>query len=167
MGTFRFITAWQAFLAMSLFALPAVAASIKLDGGIRTAIYDENYKAGLGGELGLLKPLSEDWDIGLHLNYLHFRIKTENWTPVDEMGGYVTAYIRPKLNLDFSLRLGPHIGFSYVKNPYADLGGDLMAYYGLNPNLDLYAAFIPSFLIGKNSQAMIRIGLGLEYSLGN
>ena len=41
-----------------------------------------------------------------------------------------------------------------------------MAVFKTTPALDFYAVVVPSFFIGKNSQAMTRIGLGLEYHAG-
>jgi hypothetical protein len=140
--------------------------SIKLDLGLRASIYDDNYEKGLGGELGMTKGMNSDWVLGLHLNYTYFRAKTELWDPVQEFGGYLTAYYLPKTDLDFSLQLGPHLGFSHVYNNYIDVGGDLMASFQVQPQTHLYVAFVPAFFIGTNSQALIRIGIGAEYNPG-
>jgi hypothetical protein len=108
------------------------------------------------------------WDLGLHLNYTHFAAKTDNWEPVDEIGAYVGAYYKPKIDQAFWLRIGPHAGFSKVGDfNYIDLGGDVMAVFKTTPTLDIYGAFMPSFLIGENGQALIRIGLGVQYHAPN
>ncbi len=155
-------------LATLLCLSPFLASAAPVwDLGVRADIYDENYELGVGGELGVIAPSSETWDFGLHLNYTHFSPQTENWTSAEEYGGYVAAYWKPKIDQAFWLRLGPHAGYSYINNHYADLGGDVMAVFKTTPALDFYAAFIPSFFVGKHSQAMIRIGLGLEYHAGS
>jgi hypothetical protein len=156
----------QALAALLCLApFPASAAPV-LDLGLRAAIYDENYELGVGAELGVIAASSETWDFGLHLNYTRFEPQTENWTAANEFGGYVAAYWKPKIDQAFWLRLGPHLGYSYLVDHYADLGGDVMAVFKTTPALDFYAAFIPSFFVGEHPQAMVRIGLGLEYHAG-
>ena len=151
---------------LSLFIMPVMAGPWQFDAGLRGSIYDDNYKLGLGGELGLVKGLGADWDLGLHANYSHFRIKTENWTPADEFGGYLTVYYLPKIEQDFSLKIGPHLGYAYIRSHYVDVGGDVKAVVQIVPTTSVYAAFIPGFFVGKNPQALIRVGLGINYSLG-
>jgi hypothetical protein len=156
-------TALAAFLCLAPFL--ASAAPV-WDLGLRADIYDENYELGVGGELGAIVPSGDNWDFGLHLNYTHFAPQTENWEAADEFGGYVAAYWKPKIDQAFWLRIGPHLGYSHVVGHYADLGGDVMAVFKTTPALDFYAAFIPSFFVGEHPQAMVRIGLGLEYHAG-
>jgi hypothetical protein len=163
------LTALLPFLCLA--ALAPKATAIDLDLGLRASIYDENYKLGVGGELGVIMPATAAIDLGLHLNYTNFRAKTETFVDATELGGYVTAYFHPAIDQGFSLRLGPHIGYSALGNSdnresYLDLGGDVMAVFQATPMFSFYAAFIPSFLIGPDSQSLIRIGLGLQYSMG-
>jgi len=151
-------------LAALLCLAPFFAAAAPIgDVGLRADIYDDNYKLGVGGELGIISPLNDDWDIGLHLNYNHFEPQTDGWNAAEELGAYVGAYWKPKIDQAFWLRLGPHVGYSHVVDHYVDVGGDVMAVFKTTPSLDFYAAVVPSFFIGKNSQAMTRIGLGLEF----
>jgi hypothetical protein len=143
------------------------AGPLDLNAGLRAAIYDENYKLGYGLELGLLQNLSPVFDVGLHLNYTRFNEKTPEWGDTDEMGGYVTAYYIPTLaDQPFEARLGPHIGGTrVVESWHLDLGGDAMVLFQVADKTKFYAAFIPSYLIGKESQGLIRIGFGIEYRL--
>jgi hypothetical protein len=157
-------TALLAFLC--LLPIAASAAPLALDAGLRASIYDENYKLGVGGELGAIAALSDGMDIGAHFNYSHFAPKTENRTAADEFGGYAALYFKPKFDQAFWLRIGPHLGYSRVVNDYVDLGGDAMAVFKATPTLDFYGAFIPSYFIGKGGQTLIRIGLGIEYRTG-
>ena len=153
----------MAFAACLCLAPFLACAAPVWDLGLRADIYDENYKLGVGGELGAVVSANDAWDLGLHLNYSHFAPQTENWTAAEEAGGYVAAYFKPKIDQAFWLRLGPHVGYSHVVDHYLDLGGDVEAVFQTTPALDFYAAFIPSFFVGKDSQAMVRIGLGLQY----
>jgi hypothetical protein len=155
-----------ALAALLCLAPMAASAAPVLDLGLRASIYDENYELGVGGELGAIASAGEAWDLGLHLNYSHFAAQTENWTSAEEFGGYVAAYFKPRIDQAFWLRLGPHLGYSHVVDHYLDLGGDVQAVFKTTPALDFYAAFVPSFFIGEHSQAMIRIGLGLQYRAG-
>ncbi|HKP97098.1 MAG TPA: hypothetical protein VJ385_15215 [Fibrobacteria bacterium] len=148
--------------------IPARAASpLDLDAGLRAAIHDDNYKLGVGGELGAVSPATPVWDLGLHLNYTHFTSKVpEAIGDVDEWGGYVTAYFKPAIDQGFSLRLGPHVGYAKIGSSYLDVGGDVMAVFKATPVLSFYGAFIPSWMVGSGGQALVRIGLGLEYNTG-
>jgi len=151
-------------LAALLCLAPFLAAAAPVwDLGLRADIYDDNYKLGVGGELGAIVPANDDWDFGLHLNYGHFEPQHDGLSATDELGAYVAAYWKPKIDQAFWLRLGPHVGYSHVADHYVDLGGDAMAVFKTTPALDFYAVVVPSFFIGKNSQAMTRIGLGLQY----
>ncbi len=166
MGKFRLLVAWLPLLAMPIVADPFLSGPIDYDAGLRAVIYDDLYKLGLGAEVGAVSGLNPNWDVGLHLNYTHFRPKTESWPAISEYGGYVTAYYLPTLDQDFSLRLGPHIGYAHVYDSYLDIGGDLMAVFKLNPTTSLYANFVPSYFLGSNSQALVRVGLGVHYRTG-
>ncbi|MDB5050014.1 MAG: hypothetical protein JWO30_3085 [Fibrobacteres bacterium] len=164
----RRLAALLPFLGLALALVPTRAiAGVDLDGGVRAAIFDENYKLGVGGELGVIAPAAALWDLGLHLNYTHFKSKTETLDDATELGGYVAAYYKPALDQGFSLRLGPHIGYSELEGHFLDLGGDVMAVFKITPALSFYGAFIPSFLIGSDTQSLFRIGLGLEYHTGS
>ena len=157
--------ALAAFLC--LFPCLASAAPASWDVGARAAIFDDNYKLGVGGELGLILPAGTGWDIGLHLNYTHFEPQNDGViNAAEEFDGYVAAYFKPKIDQAFWLRLGPHIGYSHVVDHFADVGGDLMAVFKVAPTTDFYAAIIPSMLIGEETQTMIRIGLGVEFTPG-
>ncbi len=151
---------------LCLAPLAAFPAPLNLDLGLRASIYDENYKAGIGGELGLIAAATDGWDLGLHGNYSRFRKKTENFPNANEFGGYVGAYYKPKIDQAFWLRIGPHIGYSKIVENYVDIGGDVMAVFKATPSLDFYGAFIPAFFAGPNGQMLIRVGLGLEYHAG-
>lgn len=154
-------------LAALLCLAPFLASAAQVwDAGLRADIYDENYELGVGGELGAVATSSETWDFGLHLNYTHFAAQAEGLPNANEVGGYVAAYWKPQIDQAFWLRLGPHVGYAYVVDHYADLGGDAMAVFKTSLAFDFYAAFIPSFFVGKHTQAMVRIGLGLEYHAG-
>jgi hypothetical protein len=154
-------------LVMSTLAASAWAAPLDLDAGLRAAIYDDNYKLGVGGELGAVTSMTASADLGLHLNYTHFAPKTDTWTAADEFGVYAAWYFRPALDQGFSLRIGPHVGYAHIKDHYLDLGGDLMAVFGATPSTSFYATFVPSYLlIGENSQSLVRIGFGVEYHTG-
>jgi hypothetical protein len=151
-------------------ALPAhagAAGPLDLNAGLRAAIYDENYKLGYGLELGLVQNLSPVFDLGLHLNYTRFNEKTPEWGDTDELGGYATAYYIPTLaDQPFEARLGPHVGGTRVDESWhLDLGGDAMVLFKVADMTKFYAAFIPSYLVGKESQGLIRIGFGIEYRL--
>jgi hypothetical protein len=161
MGKFRMLVACLPFLT-----LPVAAGTWVYDAGPRATIYDDNFKMGLGGEFGAINALNSDWDYGAHLNYTYFRPKTTTWTSAQEFGGYGTLYYLPKLDQPYSLRLGPHFGFSYIRDFYLDVGGDLMAYFPVQAQTQFYVAFIPAFFIGKHSQALVRVGIGLEYHPG-
>ena len=153
------------FPLLCLAVIPARA--VDLDAGLRASIYDDNYKLGVGGELGAVKSLSPAWDMGLHLNYSHFTSKApQSVASVNEYGGYVAVYFLPAIDQGFSLRIGPHIGYSKIENHFLDLGGDAMAIFKATPTLSFYGAFIPSFLIGKGGESLFRVGLGVEYSTG-
>lgn len=161
-------TLLRLFCLVSMLPLAAAAgAPVAWDLGLRAAIYDENYKAGVGGELGAILSASDGWDLGLHLNYTHFAAKTEHWDSVDEMGGYIGAYYKPKIDQAFWLRIGPHIGYAKVYDHYVDIGGDVMAVFKATPTLDIYGAFIPAFFAGKDGQTLIRVGFGIEYHAPN
>ena len=157
------------FAAMAAIALPAVAGPLDLDAGLRASIYDDNYKLGVGGSLGLVQNLGPKFDLGLHLNYSRFRAKTVDWDDINELGGYLTAYMVPTLaDQPFSLRIGPHGGAAMLGDDwYGDVGGDVMAVFKIADKTQFYGTFIPSFFIGKESQAMIRIGFGIEYRLAD
>lgn len=155
-------------LAALVPAMAAAAAPLSWDLGLRAAIFDENYKAGVGGEAGVIMPASDGWDLGLHLNYTHFAPKTDNWVAADEMGAYVGAYYKPKIDQAFWLRIGPHIGYSRIGDyNYVDIGGDVMAVFKTTPTLDMYGAFIPSFVAGENGQLLVRVGFGIQYHAPN
>jgi hypothetical protein len=163
------LTALLPFLCLA--ALAPKATAIDLDLGLRASIYDENYKLGVGGELGAIVSATANMDLGLHLNYTSFRTKTETIDDANEFGGYVTAYFHPAIDQGFSLRIGPHIGYSAIgssdnRESYLDLGGDVMAVFKATNTLNFYAAFIPAFMIGPDPQSLIRIGFGLQYSMG-
>ena len=139
-------------LAALLCLAPVFAAAAPiLDLGLRADIYDDNYKLGVGGELGVIVPANESWDFGLHLNYNHFAPQNDGLSAADELGGYATAYWKPKIDQAFWLRLGPHVGYSHIVNHYLDLGGDAMAVFKTTPALDFYAVVVPSFLVCPDS----------------
>lgn len=157
-------TLLRLFCVFSALPLAATAgAPLAWDLGLRAAIYDDIYKAGVGGEAGVIMTTSPNWDLGLHLNYTRFANKLENITPANEFGGYVGAYYKPKIDQAFWLRIGPHIGYAHVRNHYVDIGGDVKAVFKATPALDIYGAFIPSFFAGKNGQTLVRVGFGIEY----
>lgn len=148
--------------------LPAAAAPVDLDAGLRAAIWNDNYKLGVGGELGAVAELGKV-DLGLHLNYTHFSTKNLTFSDVDEMGGYVALYLLPPIDQSFTLRIGPHVGASYIEKTFLDLGGDLDAIFQVNPKFSFYAAFVPAYIIdfkGEDSEALVRIGLGIEFHPG-
>ncbi len=157
-------------LLLPLSALPVAAGPVDYDAGLRASIYDDNYKLGVGGELGAVAGLNPNWDIGLHLNYSHFAPKTETWSAADEFGGYLAAYFVPAIDQGFTLRVGPHVGMSKIRKPFVDLGGDLMAVFQVMPTTRFYASFTPSFFIATNSQSdsqsLFRVGFGVEYRPG-
>lgn len=159
----------RALSLLAAMAVSAVAGPLDLDAGLRASIYDDNYKLGVGASLGLVQNLGPKFDLGLHLNYSRFRAKTVDWEDVNEMGGYLTAYMIPTLaDQPFEMRLGPHAGASLLGDDwYADLGADVMAVFQVAEKTRFYAAFIPGYFLGKDSQAMIRIGFGIEYRLGD
>ncbi len=167
-----FISAFR-FVALSVligflgFATKAQALAMDYDAGLRVSIYDENYKMGLGGELGLIAPVDSNWSLGLHLNATLFRAKTETWVDVNEYGGYITGYYNPHVNQPFTLLLGPHLGYAKIADHNFDLGADLMATFLIKPTLNFYANFVPSMMIGKDSQSLIRFGIGLQYRMGH
>jgi hypothetical protein len=152
-----------AFAALLCLAPVFAAAAPNWDAGLRADIFDDNYKLGVGGELGVIAPANAGWDFGLHLNYNHFEAQTDGWKAAEEFGGYVALYWKPQIDQAFWLRLGPHVGYSHIVNHYVDLGGDAMAVFKTSPSIDFYAVVVPSFFVGKGAQAMTRIGLGLEF----
>ena len=156
-----------ALAAMAAFALPAAAGPLDLDAGLRASIYDDNYKLGVGAELGLVQNLGPKFDLGLHLNYSRFRAKTSGWEDINETGGYLAAYFIPTLaDQPFELRIGPHAGAALLGDAWhADLGGDFVAVFTIADNTRFYGAFIPSFFLGESSNSMFRIGFGIEYRL--
>ncbi len=162
-----YLAALLPFLCFAAAGSPAMAHSMTLDAGLRASIYDDNYNLGTGGELGLLVPASPAWDFGLHLNASHYASKLpETIGSTNEYGGYVTAYYKPSIDQFFSMRMGPHLGYAKIENDFIDVGGDIMAVLKTTEALDIYVAFIPSFMIGKAGQTLVRIGIGLEYNLG-
>lgn len=152
-------------LAALVCLMPCLAAAAPAwDVGLRASIWDDNYKLGIGGELGAIAPASANWDFGLHLDYSYFAPQHEDaLDPVNELGGYVAAYYKPKIDQAFWLRIGPHIGYSHADDHNLDLGGDVQAVFKATPGMDFYATVIPSFFVGPNSQPMIRIGLGAQF----
>jgi hypothetical protein len=168
----RRLAALLPFLCLALIPARAIAGA-DLDAGLRAAIFDDNHKLGVGGELGVVVPASASWDLGLHLDYTGFTSKIpETVDDATELGGYVAAYFKPVLDQGFSLRLGPHVGYSHLagqptQGHYVDLGGDVMAVFKISQAFSFYGAFIPSFLIGSDTQSLFRIGLGLEFHTGN
>ncbi len=162
MGNFRLLLA-----CLPLLYLPAAAASTwSYDAGPRATIYDDNFKLGWGAAFGAIRNLNTDWDFGCHLNYTHFRPKTSTWTSAEEIAGYGALYYLPKLDQPYAMRLGPHLGFSFIRDFYVDLGGDMMVFFPVQAQTQFYLAFIPSYFIGKNSQALVRVGIGVEYHPG-
>lgn len=158
----RFARLLPAALLTAL-ALPALAAPIDFDAGLRASIWKEDYKLGVGGELGAVAPLGAG-DLGLHLMYNHFAPKSTGWSAVDEMGGYLAWYFLPAIDQLFKLRIGPHIGGAYIDHATSlDLGGDADAVFDVTQSMRFYAAFVPSFFIGKDPQSMFRVGLGVEF----
>lgn len=157
-----------AALPVFLSAPASALGPLDVDGGLRTGIYDENYKLGVGASLSLLQNLGPKSDVGLSLNYLRFRAKTVGWSDINEFGGYVTAYFVPTLtNQPFEVRLGPHLGASMLDGLWhADLGGDASVVFKVSDMARFYAAFIPAYLLGEESGGLIRIGFGLQYRLG-
>ena len=155
-------------LAAFLCLFPLLAAAAPTwDLGARADIYEENYKLGVGAELGLILPANPGWDFGLHLNYGHYEPQNDGVVDAaDEFGGYVAAYYKPKIDQAFWLRLGPHLGYAHIVDHFADLGGDVMAVFKATPTVDFYATIIPSLLIGGDTQPLIRIGLGVEITPG-
>lgn len=148
--------------------LPAAALGpLDVDGGLRAAIYDDNYDLGVGGTLGLVQNIGAKSDLGLHLNYTRFTAKTVGWTDINEFGAYVTAYFVPTLtNQPFEMRLGPHVGASVIDESWhADLGGDVSVVFLASPSTRFYANFAPAYVLGENSGGLIRIGLGLQFRL--
>jgi hypothetical protein len=148
---------------LGMAATASLAAPMDLDLGLRASIYDENYKLGLGGEIGAVVPVTALWDMGLHLNYSIFRSKIESLESTDEFGGYLAGYYKPSIDQAFSLRIGPHIGYAHIVDNYLDVGADLMAVFKIKPGMSFYTAFIPSFMIGENTQSLFRVGLGMEF----
>lgn len=151
-------------------ALPAFAAgSLDLDGGLRASIFNDNYKLGVGAELGAVQNFGPKFDMGLHLNYSRFRAKTVDWVDVNELGGYVTAYYIPTLvDQPFEMRIGPHLGGALIKDDwYVDIGGDIAAVFKVGEKLRFYGAFIPGFFIGSESQSLFRVGFGLQYRISD
>jgi hypothetical protein len=156
------------FAMAAVLALPAAAGSLDLDGGLRASIYNDNYKLGVGAELGAVQNLGPKTDLGLHLNYSRFRAKTVDWVDVNEFGGYVTWYFLPTLaDQPFEVRLGPHVGAAMIEDDwFADVGGDIAAVFKVGEKLRFYGAFIPGYFIGSESQGMFRVGFGLQYRVG-
>jgi hypothetical protein len=163
------------FRTLSLLTLTAVAmtvpaaAGIDFDAGLRASIWNDNHKLGVGGELGAIAKLGKV-DLGLHLNYSHFAGK-DGWPDANETGGYVALYLLPPLDQAFQLRIGPHVGATYI-DPVApdakiflDLGGDVAAVFKVSPKMNFYAAFIPGYLLdfdGKDSESLFRVGFGVQ-----
>jgi len=142
-----------------------MCAPLDLDAGLRAAVYDDNYKLGVGMELGAVASVAPRWDLGLHLNYTGFESKTMR-PDTREFGGYAAAYFLPAVDQAFSLRVGPHIGYSRIESNFLDLGADAMVVFTVAPGTKFYAAFVPSILIGDNSHSLFRIGFGVEYGVG-
>lgn len=150
--------------------LPLTAAALgplDVDGGFRAAIYDDNYKLGVGGTLGLVQNLGPKSDLGLHLNYTRFRAETVGWSDINEYGFYVGAYYVPTLaNQPFEVRLGPHVGASLVDESWhADLGGDASVVFQTSDRTRFYATFIPAYFLGDHGGGFIRLGFGVQYRL--
>lgn len=164
------IRAFASLTLPLLLALPCpslAAGLLAADGGFRLAIYDENYKRGLGAELGLVQALGPSFDAGLHLNYTHFAAKTIDWPDRTEAGGYLTAYLRPAIkDQPFEVRLGPHAGAALIADAWhADLGGDAQVVFRATDRLQIYGAFVPSYMLGEHSQLLVRVGLGVQFAL--
>lgn len=166
MPSARRLAVLSCFLCAFPAARAALAAPMDLDVGLRASIYDENYKLGLGGEIGAVVNTTPKWDMGLHLNYTRFRPKTDAWDAANEFGGYLSFYYKPEIDQGFRLRIGPHVGYANIENHYLDLGADVMAVFDIKPGMKFYGAFIPCFMIGEEGQSLIRIGLGMEFGPG-
>src|SRR4051812_46103555 len=110
------LLSWLTLAAPFCAPLCAYAGPLDLDAGLRASIWNDNYKLGVGGELGAIAGLGKV-DLGLHLNYAHFAVKekTSGFSPGNEYGGYVALYLLPPLDQAFQLRIGPHIGGAYMK----------------------------------------------------
>jgi hypothetical protein len=148
--------------------IPKRAEALELDGGLRAVIWNDDYKLGWGGEVGAIRKANEKWELGLHLNYTHFTSKVpESVNDADELGGYIAAYFTPSIDQGFTIRIGPHVGYANLESHYLDLGADAQAVFKVANLWSFYTAFIPSFLIGSDDQALFRIGLGLQYHVGN
>jgi len=155
-------------ITLSLFTSSPKALPVEFDAGFRGVISEEKYDMGLSGELGAIAPVDSKWEVGLHLNYTHFRPHSETGGTADEWGGYVTAYYLPTIDQPFSLRLGPHIGTNYMSDDFSrglslDFGGDAMVFVPIKNNFKVYVCFAPSFIIGSYTTSIYRIGFGVEY----
>jgi hypothetical protein len=173
MEKFFALAFWRRPMTMAAMVLPmlvftsiANAGTLVYDAGVRASIFDENYKLGWGLDAGAVKGIHSDWDAGIHFNYTHYRNKRSNWTPADEIGGRVSAYYLPKVDQIFSVKVGPHFGYSRIRSNYIDIGGDLLLIFKVNPKTQVVAAFIPGLFIGTHSQALVRLGLGMQYNPG-
>lgn len=148
-------------------ALPAAAGPLDVDGGLRGSIYNDNYKLGLGAQLGLIQALGEKADVGLHLNYSRYRHKTVDFPDFNEFGGYVTLYYDPHIqDQPFEIRLGPHVGGAKLRGGWhVDIGGDAQVLFDVNEKMRAYGAFSPGYVLGANEGGLIRVGLGIQYRL--
>jgi hypothetical protein len=154
-------------LAALALSRPVLAVPLDLDGGFRASIWDENYKLGVGGELGMVMGAGPKLDVGAHLNYSHFTHKTMDFPDHDELGGYLTLYFVPLQDDSFRLRLGPHVGGNQLDGWNLDVGGDIAAVFKINDRTLIYGAFIPAYLIGSDSQGIFRVGFGAQYRLSD
>ncbi len=137
----------------------------RLNASTQATIWDDRYRLGVGGELGVLHGLTEVFDVALNAHY-HFYGARTAIDGISERGIRAVVF----MNLvpgDVNIKGGLHAGLSlFDDEANLDLGADFQAVFRATPQMDIYATFIPGVLIGSDSQMLVRIGIGAYYHLG-
>ncbi len=149
-----------------------------LEAAAQAIIWDEKYDLGLGGQLGVIRGLSERTDLSVAFQYGYYtpQIPDVNQT-VTSYGGLVTYFFAPEIE-GFTPKLGVHVGYSTFSSPtvpnaftegdterrhYFQFGGEGQLVFDVGENLKFFTMMSPSYLIGPNPGFTFRIGLGLQY----
>ncbi len=170
--------------AVSLFTLFASAISAQaaqgdwlIEAAPHAVIWDERYDLGVGGQLGVIRGLSERTDISVSVQYAHFTPENpEVNNTVNSFGGLVTYFFSPEIE-GFTPKVGVHMGYTTFNNPLIsgpangeeprlhnfEFGGDGQLVFDVGERLKFYTMMSPAYLIGTESGIIFRIGLGLQY----
>ncbi len=150
-----------------------------IEGAPQAIIWDGRFKLGVGGQLGVLRGLTERTDVSLTVQYASFApVSSELNETVTSYGGLVTYFFSPTLE-GYLPKVGVHAGYTYYSSPtfpdpvtketsplhYFELGGDGQLVFDVGEKLKFFTMMSPAYLIGKDMQFVFRIGLGLQYQV--